>query len=122
MGLHPAISTDKRSRSCAANSSWNSPNSLAVVSTNGLPVSAHKMIDTLRGATFAPRLSTTCPTIVMVRACGQAFENQIHHGSFGIEHGCWMPRPRSHSGRNWLVKAVKHKTGYHPGNFPWARL
>src|SRR5260370_1311366 len=54
IGLQPAIWTDSRSRSWAANSSWNSPNSLAEVSANGWPVSVHKMTATCRGATLAP--------------------------------------------------------------------
>src|SRR3981081_462980 len=70
IGLQPAIWTDSRSRSWAANSTWNSPNSLAEVSANGWPVSVHRITATCRGAILAPPLSTTRPTKEIVPDCG----------------------------------------------------
>src|SRR5712671_7918963 len=71
IGVQPAIWTDSRSRSWAANSSWNSPNSLAEVSANGWPVSVHRMTATCRAATLAPPLSITWPTKEIVPDCGR---------------------------------------------------
>src|SRR6266850_3104251 len=71
IGLLPAIWTDTRSRSWAANSSWDSPNSLAEVSASGWPFSVHKMTATRRGAMLDPPLSTTWPTKEIVPDCGR---------------------------------------------------